>query len=186
MPQDILYNINSKENYDSPDRTDIDDLVEAGKALRISLDNFIQTLERLSISQKPPEPSPTTSNPTYVPLPENYVPISKPFSIPTPPALLELRKNRPRQHLRSLHGYKIGDIVKVQNKLARNGYEIPDKHKVGEVVRFNKRFVYFDIVYPLPDPRNSKNVIWHAYEAYRQPENLRKLHSADSLSLESW
>ena len=177
MPQDILYNINSKENYDSPDRTDIDDLVAAAKDVRISLDNFINTLERLSLSERLSErPQETYSQPTYVPIPESYVPIrtSKPTSIPTPPALLELRRNRQPPLVREQFGFKVGDIVKVRNKLVRNGYEIPEDHKVGEVVRFNKRFVYFDITYPI-------GKTWHAYEAYRQPEKLEKLISVDSL-----
>ena len=173
MPSETTYsNIISKEN--NPDRSDIADLIKAGKELHISgkelqtsVNKFVTALEKFTNVATAVESStvePAATAPAAVKSSGDLISFDEPPRRPTrfkydePPS-------KPYTGPKTKWGIAVDDIVKVQNNLKINNRNIPDKFKFGKVTRFNKRFVFFDVRYKVGNE-------WFTDEVWREPHNL--------------
>lgn len=154
MPQDSYDNINSKEIGIDSAQEDFVDLIEATKDLKISLDKFTTALEKIQNSGRP-IPVPTYSSKVA----------AKTKEVVTLGSKYSYFYNENFSKGNQLHGFKVDDIIKVENTIKSDGFIIPDAYKYGKVTRFNDRYVFFNIKY-------LRSNTWYSYEAWRAPHNI--------------
>ena len=185
MPRDqINTNINSKEN--NFDRSDIDEIIKAGRALTISAHNFVSALEKfankldtLSENEESDSPSASPANVASAIPHDFFLTDKQPSTVPSYSKLNHGKAQRVNKTLseeqeqdqqkeatvQQKWGIRINDIVQVQNTLIIRGYTIPAKYKYGKVTHFNKRFVFFDVKY-------KRGNIWYTEPCWREHQNL--------------
>ena len=176
MPRDSIYsNITSKENID---RSDIDDIIKASRALTISLDNFVSALERFT-DKVDKATVPPGSN-TAAEKPDN-VGSGIPYDFPLPDkkvneenqqgstyARRNQGKNKQQITVTERFGIKINDLVRVDNIVKIRNYVVPVEYRYGKVTHFNKRFVFVDLKYKRGDT-------WYTEKVWREAKNLSVL-----------
>ena len=170
MPKDkINNNINSKEN--NLDRSDIDDIIKASRALSISLQNFVSAfekfsdkLENVSEATKSNTTTASTTNTESSSQTSQQVPSyskSNHGKARKQAAEQDQKKNKRQERW----GIRVGDIVQVLNEIKIRGYVIPEKYKYGKVTHFNKRFVFFELRYKIGED-------WYSESCWREHQNL--------------
>ena len=164
MPQDRIYNIISKEKGNAISQEDFSELLSATKNLTISLDRFTTALEKVqnSIATQTSVPDSTYSATVARDRKEEVIEL---------PSKFRHFNSDPYLSTQSRFGFKVNDIVKVDNDLVSEGYRIPEKHKYGKVTRFTKRYVFFKVKYYRGD-------ICYSYEAWRASHNLTLVESS--------
>ena len=174
MPRDsINSNITSKEN--TIDRSDIDEIIEASRALRISLDNFVSALERFS--DKVDNTTEAAGSDTAAEKPDN-VGSAIPYDFLLPDNKVNEKNQQASNYSRRNHGknqqqsivterfgIKINDIVRINNIVKIGNYVVPIEYRYGKVTRFNKRFVFFDL-------KHKRGEKWHTEHVWREHKNL--------------
>ena len=179
MPRETINdNINSKEN--NLDRSDIDDIINASRALSISVQNFVSAFEKFSdkfdnVSEATKSDT-TTASPTNIgsSIPYDLLPFDKQTSQQVPrysksnhgKARKQVAEQDQKQNKRQEKwGIRVGDIVQVLNDLKVRGYVIPEQYKYGKVTHFNKRFVFFELRYKIGED-------WYTEPCWREHQNL--------------
>lgn len=154
MPQDSNNNIISKENGIDSAQDDLAGLIEATEDLKISLDNFTTALEKVQRSSSS-EPDFTYSSKVA----------GQAAKVVTLASKYSYFNQEPFENVDQKFGFKVNDIIKVENILRSDGYVVPDKYKYGKVTHFNDTYVFFNIKY-------FKDRTWYSYEAWRAPHNI--------------
>ena len=173
MPRDAINsNITSKEN--TIDRSDIDDIIKAGRALRISVDNFVSALERFSDkidnASVPPVSDTTAEKPDTVgsAIPHDFFLSEDKTSEENQQGSDYSRRNHGKNKPSTVSkrfGVKVGDIVRVDNTVKIGNYVVPVEYRYGKVTHFNKRFVFFDL-------RHKRGDKWYTEKVWRESKNL--------------